>query len=202
MSQPQQPQKTYTEADLQLAISDIKAQRVRSVNQAATIYNVPESTLVDRRAGKRMRRDCEANSKRLTKLEEEAIVQRVLEQSAQGLAPSRSIIREMADKLLRSQGSNPVGKNWVDNFVKRTPELQKRWSRPYDYQRAACEDPAAIQRWFDLIQETKLKYGITDDDIYNFDETGFIMGKILSQMVITGSEAAGRKKVIQLGNRE
>ena len=149
-----------------------------------------------------MRRDCEANSKRLTKLEEEAIVQRVLKQSAQGLAPSRSIVREMADKLLRSRGSNPVGKNWVDNFVKRTPELQKRWSRPYDYQRAACEDPAAIQRWFDLIQETKLKYGITDDDIYNFDETGFIMGKILSQMVITGSEAAGRKKVIQPGNRE
>ena len=149
-----------------------------------------------------MRRDCEANSKRLTKLEEEAIVQRVLKQSAQGLAPSRSIVREMADKLLRSRGSNPVGKNWVDNFVKRTPELQKRWSRPYDYQRAACEDPAAIQRWFDLIQETKLKYGITDDDIHNFDETGFIMGKILSQMVITGSEAAGRKKVIQLGNRE
>jgi hypothetical protein len=93
-----------------------------------------------------MRRDCEANSKRLTKLEEEAIVQRVLEQSEQGLAPSRSIVREMADRLLRSRGSNPVGKNWVDNFIKRTPELRKRWSRPYDYQRAACEDPAAIQR--------------------------------------------------------
>ncbi|KAH5708172.1 hypothetical protein HBI81_256520 [Parastagonospora nodorum] len=108
----------------------------------------------------------------------------------------------MVDKLLRSRGSNPVGKNWVDNFVKRTPELRKRWSRPYDYQRAACEDPAAIQRWFDLIQETKLKYGIIDDDIHNFDETGFMIGKISSQMVITGSEAAGRKKIIQLGNRE
>ena len=111
MSQPQRSQKTYTKADLQLTLSNIKAQRVRSVNQAATIYNVPESTLVDRSAGKRMRRDCEANLKRLTKLEEEAIVQRVLEQSTQGLAPSRSIVREMADRLLRSRGSNPVGKN-------------------------------------------------------------------------------------------
>ena len=80
-----------------------------------------------------MRRNCKANSKRLTKLEEEAIVQRVLKQSAQGFAPLRSIVREMADKLLRSQGSNPVGKNWVNNFVKRTPELQKRWSRLYNY---------------------------------------------------------------------
>ena len=149
-----------------------------------------------------MRRDCEANSKRLTKLEEEAIVQRVLELSEQGLAPPRSYVREMADKLLRARQSNPTGKNWVDNFIKRTPELRTRWSRPYDYQRAACEDPAAIQRWFDLVQETKLKWGIPDDDIYNFDETGFIMGKILSQMVVTGSEASGKKKKIQPGNRE
>jgi hypothetical protein len=123
MSQPQQCQKTYTEADVQLAIFDIKAQRVRSVNQAADIYNVPRKTLSDRHAGKRMRRDCEANSKRLTKLEEEAIVQRILELSEQGLAPPRSYVREMADKLLRARQSNPVGKNWVDNFVKRTPEL-------------------------------------------------------------------------------
>ena len=32
-----------------------------------------------------------------------------------------------------------------------------------------------------------------DDDIYNFDETGFMMGKILSQLVITASD---RKSVV------
>ncbi len=202
MSQPRQSQKTYTEADIQLAISDIKAQRVRSVQKAAAIYNIPRKTLSDRLAGKRMRRDCEANSKRLTKLEEEAIVQRVLEQSAQGLAPSKLQVQEMADKLLKARDSNPVGKNWVDNLVKRTPELRSCWSRPYDYQRAACEDPAAIQRWFDLVQATREKWGIPDSDTYNFDETGFIMGKMLSQMVITGSEGLGKKKKIQPGNRE
>ena len=41
-----------------------------------------------------------------------------------------------------------------------------------------------------------------DEDIYNFDETGFIMGKILSQSVITGSDKPGRTKKIQPGNRE
>ena len=41
-----------------------------------------------------------------------------------------------------------------------------------------------------------------DNDIYNFDETGFMMGKILSQMVITASEGYGKKKRIQPGNRE
>jgi hypothetical protein len=45
-------------------------------------------------------------------------------------------------------------------------------------------------------------YGIVDNNVYNFNKTGFIMGKISAQIVITGSEAAGRKKVIQPGNRE
>jgi hypothetical protein len=108
----------------------------------------------------------------------------------------------MANRLLRERGGEEVGKNWVDRFVQRNPELRTRRSRPYDRQRAACEDPALIKGWFELVQNTKAKYGIVDEDIYNFDETGFIMGKILSQSVITGSDKPGRTKQIQPGNRE
>ena len=202
MSQQRNYQSTYPESDLQLALSDVQSQRVQSQRRAASIYNVPQSTLSTRRAGIRPRRDCEANSKRLNKLEEEAIVRRILEESTRGFAPTKADVRAMADKLLHEREGNPVGKNWVDNFVKRTPELRTRWSRPYDHQRAACEDPAAIQRWFDLVKTTKQKWGIVDDDIYNFDETGFMMGKILSQLVITGSEGYGKKKRVQPGNRK
>ena len=202
MSQQRNYLSTYSELDLQLALFDVQSQRVQSINRAAIIYNVPQRTLSDRRAGKRSRRDCEPNSKRLNKLEEEAIIRRILEESARGFAPTKAEVRAMANKLLEERGSNPIGKNWVDNFVKRTAELRTRWRRPYDHQRAACEDPVAIQRWFDLVQATRQKWGIVDDDIYNFDETGFIMGKILSQLVITGLEGYGKKKRIQPGNRE
>jgi hypothetical protein len=202
MSQPHQIQQVTSEADIQLAIFEINSCRVQSVKRAAEIYNVPRTTVQDRRAGKPSRRDCEPNSKRLNKLEEEAIVERILEESARGFAPTKADVRAMADKLLQERESNPTGKNWVDNFVKRTPELRTRWSRPYDHQRAACEDPVAIQRWFDLVQAMKQKWGIVDDDIYNFDETGFMMGKISSQLVITGSEGYGKKKRVQPGNRE
>ena len=100
----------------------------------------------------------------------------------------------MADKLLEERAGNPIGKNWVDNFVKRTPELCTRWSRPYDYQRAACEDLVAIQRWFDLVQAMKQKWGILDDNMYNFNKTGFIIGQILLQIVITALKGYSRKK--------
>src|ERR1700712_684715 len=203
MSQQPTTQSTCDEADLHLAFSDINSRRVQSSYRAARILNVPESTLKHRRAGSRLRRDCEANAKRFNNLQEDAIVRRILEESTRGFAPTKAGVGAMADKLLHERGSKPVGKNWVDNFAKRTPELRTRWSRPYDHHRAACQDPAVIQRWFDLVKATKEKWGVLDNDIYNFDETGFIMGRILSQLAITaGSEGSGKMERIQPGNRE
>ena len=46
------------------------------------------------------------------------------------------------------------------------------------------------------------KYGILLKDTYNFDETGFQMGVILTSKVVTRSERRGRVKTKQLGNRE
>jgi hypothetical protein len=40
----------------------------------------------------------------------------------------------------------------------------------------------------------KAKYGIIDKDIWNFDELGFMMGKITSQLVVTGLEKPGKAK--------
>ena len=48
----------------------------------------------------------------------------------------------------------------------------------------------------------KAKYGILDDDLYNFDETGFMMGIIFLGMVVTTSDGRIRAKLSQPGNRE
>ena len=53
-----------------------------------------------------------------------------------------------------------------------------------------------------LVQNIKAKYGIIDDDIYNFDESGFLMGKISSQLVVTGIDKPGKAKKLQPGDRE
>jgi len=41
---------------------------------------------------------------------------------------------------------------------------------------------------------TKAKYGILDEDTYNFDETSFIIGVIIPNMVVTTSDGRGRPK--------
>ncbi|EKV06856.1 hypothetical protein PDIG_76290 [Penicillium digitatum PHI26] len=111
----------------------------------------------------------------------------------------------MANVLLSHRGINPsstVGKNWVTNYIKRHPNLSSRFSRRYNYERAKCEDPKIIGEWFTLVQKTILQYGIDNDDIYNFDETGFAMGLTATAKVITRSEYYGRRSLLQPGNRE
>jgi hypothetical protein len=104
-------QKAYTEGDIFLAISSLNSQHVQSERRAAAIYTAPKSTIHYRRAGRRSQRDCEPKSKRLTKLEEEVIIQRILDESLSGVPPSKAHVRDMADRLLRERGGNPTGKN-------------------------------------------------------------------------------------------
>jgi hypothetical protein len=108
----------------------------------------------------------------------------------------------MANRLLADRDVSPVGKRWASNFVKRHKELKTCFQRIYDYQRAKSEDLTVIRNWFRLVQNVIAKYGIQLDDIWNFDETGFMMGVISSGIVVTSSERRGRPKSIQPGNRE
>ncbi|KAF4456327.1 hypothetical protein F53441_1486 [Fusarium austroafricanum] len=108
----------------------------------------------------------------------------------------------MANSLLADRDASPVGIRWVHNFIQRQPELKTRRFRRYDYQRAKCEDPTIIRDWFRLVENTVAKYGIQLDDMWNFDETGFMMGMIEPGMVVTSSERKGMPKKVQPGNRE
>jgi hypothetical protein len=108
----------------------------------------------------------------------------------------------MADKLLAIRGNKPVGKCWAERFVMRSAELKMAFNRAKDRQRILQEDPEMIGTWFKFVEETKAKYGVQDNDIYNFDKTGFQMGVIRSMKVITGAERRTRPDLIQPGDRE
>jgi hypothetical protein len=202
MAPPRRTLSSYNEADILLASFAINNQQLESSRRAALVYNVPKSTLNDRRAGKLARSDCQPNSKKLTQLEEQVIIDHILNLDLRGFAPTYAAIRDMADKLLATRGAGRVGQKWPANFVKRTDSLTTCFNRAYDRQRALCEDSALISQWFELVEQTKAKYGICDEDVYNFDEAGFTMGKITTQLVVTGSERRGRPKSVQPGNRE
>jgi hypothetical protein len=135
------------EAKVLLALAAIQSRKKLSVLAAAKLYDVPETTLRRRRAGRPARRDTTPNSRKLTQSEEEAIVQYVLELCARAFPPRLRGVEDMANQLLRVRDAPPVGKLWAHNFVRRKEELRTRWTRRYDYQRAKCEDPKVIGEW-------------------------------------------------------
>ena len=47
-----------------------------------------------------------------------------------------------------------------------------------------------------------VKYSIVNSNIYNFNETGFLMDFIILGMIITNSNKVGKIKAIQFSNRE
>lgn len=59
-----------------------------------------------------------------------------------------------------------------------------------------------IRAWFQLVANAIAKYGIIASGIYNFDETGFLMGHITPELVVTSSERRGKVKQNQPGNRD
>jgi len=49
--------------------------------------------------------------------------------------------------------------------------------------------------------EREAKYGIQDDDVHNFDESGFQMGVVGSMKVVNGAERRVRLEMAQRGDR-
>lgn len=193
------------EGKVLLALTDLQNGRIKSIRAAAQLYGIPYRTLAARANGRAARVDKRPSGHKLTQLEEDSLAGWILSMDSRGAAPRPSTVQEMANILLAARGHSPpdtVGKNWPSSFIQRRNELLTCFSKRYDYQRALNENPKAIKEWFTTVQRTIEENGIQPEDIYNFDETGFAMGLISAQKVVTRTEYYGRRPILQPGNRE
>ena len=199
---------SQNEGRITLAIHAVQTGQIAHLRTACKLYGAPYSTALDRVKGVPERRVCQPNGRKLTDLEEQTLEQWILAMIEKGLPVGLQSIRSMANILLTKRGGAEVvkvltvGQKWVYNYVQRHHCLQTKYTRKYDYQRALCEDYSIIRGWFNLVRNTIAKYGILEEDIHNFDETGFQMGVIATAKVVTGRERAGKAIAIQPGNRE
>jgi hypothetical protein len=56
--------------------------------------------------------------------------------------------------------------------------------------------------WFKLVEDTKAKYGIHDNDVHKFDETGFQIGVIGSIKIVAGAKKHAQPEIVEPGNRK
>lgn len=192
------------EGKILLALDDIKNGRIKSICAAAKLYNIPRSILQTCACGVSIaeRRN---HGHKLTQLEEDSLVDWIISMDSRGAAPRPATVAEMANIPLAARGSHPpptVGKYWPSAFINRHKKIRSRFSRRYDYQRALNEDPKSLRDCFSDVQRVIDENGIQPEDIYNFDDTGFAMGLISTQKVVTRAEDYERRSVLQPGNRE
>ena len=106
----------------------------------------------------------------------------------------------MANKLLGMRSSKPIGKYQAKYFVTRLDVLKIAFNQAKDRQRILQEDPKVINMQFKLVKETKAKYSVYDDDIHNFNKTGFQIGIIRLIKIIISSKRYIRPTFTQLGD--
>lgn len=179
----------------------------KSKTACSKAFDVPARMFQRRLLGMTAREETTANSRKLSDLEEMTLKRWIMDMAERGLPQRISQVRYLAGILVsaRSKSSNTstisafnlVSERWVTRFVARHNDIQSKFNRQYDYQRAKCEDPQAMERWFTLVQNTMTQ------DIYNMYETGFQMGIISTAKVICGSETRNPDaKPLQPGNRK
>jgi hypothetical protein len=155
------------------ALQAFKCDASSSTRRATAIYNVPRSTLGDRRAGITAQRDLHPSRANLSRHEGEVLIKQIRKLDARGFAPTLQYVRDMANQLLAVRNRGRVSNNWVSRLVSQQTDVKSQVTRLRDHQRVLCSDLAIISPWFDLVRNVKAKYGIRDEDTYNFDETGF-----------------------------
>jgi hypothetical protein len=202
MDQPPDLESLSKEERIQLALKSTQEPQNLSVRRAAIVYNVSRRSIDRRRAGTRSTHDTHPKSSNLTKAEEQTLVKYIRKLDQQGSSPTLRWFEDMANQLRAARDADPVGPRWASNFVKREPGVKSRINRQRDRQRVLCGDPGVIGPWFDLVQNVKAKYGILDEDTYNFDETGFTMGVGNRVKVVTASERRTEPIGVQQGDRE
>ena len=139
---------------------------------------------------------------KLTPEEEQTIEDWIIRLHDWGWPPKVHQTRHLANELLRLKGcKDGVGPNWAQRFLSRHPNIKSAWIPPLEKERANAEDPVIIQGWFDKYSEIKEEKNILEEDIYNMDEKGFMIGEIGKQKALVPTKAP-ISSMTKPGNRE
>lgn len=206
MTTPQQQANLQKEGRLELELQAYQSNQFWMPTAAAKAYDVPRTTLLWCIRGVKPQLGSISKHWLLMPTEEETLLWWILLMDQHSMMPRISTVHDMAALLVaqRVKSSTPplISHSWVHNFINCHLTIKSKYNRKIDYQRAKCDNLELICGWFQHVQTTVMQYGIHENNIYNFDETGFQMGVISTSKVITGSNRAGRPRTTQPGNCE
>ncbi|KAK6815478.1 hypothetical protein RU639_008682 [Aspergillus parasiticus] len=121
-------------------------------------------------------------------------------QEALGLPPTHQQLREFATRILAAQGdTQPLGKRWINSFLRRNPEIGTVRGKGIDSARLNGATTETIQKFFPLVEIPAIK-AIRQENRYNVDEHGILEGQGSNGLVL-GSSAKKMALRKQPGSR-
>jgi hypothetical protein len=137
----------------------------------------------------------------LTYNQQEFLVKYIDKLTKRGLPPNPHNVRIFASNIC---GKMP-GKNWVSRFVNNhRDQLSSEYLAAFDLCRKKADNWFMINRYFNMIEEKFKKHEYRQENVYNMDEKGFLIGVVnKTRRIFTRSwkEQGKLKGAAQDGNR-
>ncbi|KAJ5436843.1 hypothetical protein N7445_007728 [Penicillium cf. griseofulvum] len=171
------------EIEIQKALDSLSEQSKPNIRRTAREFAVPEHRLRRRWNGGKSLFQRQPNGRKLTPVQEGALCEYIDYFDTVGASINRRQIAVAADSILEEDFIQAYPNSREKPPKNRGPLAKTR--RALDIERAAALDKSVVKRWFEDYQRIVNKHGICQQDIYNFDETGFQIGVGSDQFIIT-----------------
>ena len=156
-----------------------------TINWVATKYKVSDETL-RRHIQKPIQLAYGGQNRILTPSQEAAICQFIHDQLARGMPADRSMILRAVTDL--RPGKPPPSQRWLQRFLKAHPEFHTIRTRSLNTQRKQAQNRANFEAFFMEYNALLTQYQIEPRNLWNFDETGYMIRCYKSTEVIVPIE--------------
>ena len=179
---------TEIEARITAAIAAMDANPRLKASVAARQFGVPYHLLLRRRAGVPPSSSRGGHNKKLNSVQDMALRDYICMLYHCGTPANTEVIVLAANRLLYYSTGDPketVSIRWTKAWIKRNSDyIDTLKSKPLSAKRLASHIVEDIEGYFKAFKKCKDYWGIQDEDIYNFDETGFQIGVSSGEKVL------------------
>jgi hypothetical protein len=168
-----------------------------SICNIAKQFDIPHSTLTDRWHGTLTGKESYTHKLLHTAGQEEVLTEWIKVMGHRGIPVTATLITDHVADIV----GHTVSESWVRRFKGRHPELKVKWSSMGEKCWAASLNPALVNEYYNMLEDTIESCNILAKNIYNMDENGIQLG--IGQKVKTFVDC-DQKDVysVEDGNRE
>jgi hypothetical protein len=192
---------SYTEENVTNALKTLVNDEYKSIRKAAIAFQIPPSTLRDRRKKLKSYSESHISQQLLTPIEETTLENWIYRAAKLGAPVTLQLVNILASEIQTKRSSNhdenrlsPISDRWVDRSRTRHSRVKTCFLRTIDTARSTALDFSRIKSYFDNLGEVLREHKYPPSAIYNVDGTGFSIGSSRKSVVLTWSAESTPRK--------